>query len=80
MSALMADYKTLATKIRVHVLKMTHRAGSAHVGSSLSIADILAVLYGGILRVDPNRSDWADRDRFILSKGHGSAAVYAALA
>lgn len=76
----MEDYKILATKIRAHVLRMTHRAGSAHVGSSLSIADILAVLYGGILRIDPNRPDWADRDRFILSKGHGSAAIYAALA
>jgi transketolase len=44
------------------------------------MADILAVLYSGVLRVDPGRPDWPDRDRFILSKGHGAAAVYAALA
>ena len=75
-----ADYENLATRIRTHVLRMTHRARSSHVGSSLSIADILAVLYGGILRIDPKRPDWADRDRFILSKGHASAAIYAALA
>ena len=80
MSKRLADYEMLATRIRAHVLRMTHRAKSAHVGSSLSIADLLAVLYGGILRVDPHRPDWADRDRFILSKGHGSAAIYATLA
>ena len=44
------------------------------------MADLLAVLYGGTLRVDPRRPDWADRDRFILSKGHGAAILYAALA
>lgn len=75
-----ASYKTLATQIRVHVLRMIHRAKSSHVGSSLSEADLLAVLYGGVLRVDPSRPHWPDRDRFILSKGHGCAAVYAVLA
>lgn len=59
---------------------MIHRAQSSHVGTSLSIADLLAVLYAGVLRVDPSRPDWPDRDRFILSKGHGGAAVYAVLA
>jgi len=59
---------------------MTHRAKSSHVGTSLSIADLLAVLYGGALRVDPGRPDAPDRDRFILSKGHGCAALYATLA
>ena len=44
------------------------------------MADLLAVLYGSILRVDPDRPDWPDRDRFVLSKGHGAAAVYAVLA
>jgi len=59
---------------------MTHRAKSAHVGSALSIADIVAFVYQEILRVDPGRPDWPDRDRFILSKGHGCATLYAVLA
>ena len=72
--------RDLATKIRRHVLGMTHRAGSSHVGTSLSMADILAVLYGRVLRIEPANPSWPDRDRFILSKGHGAAAVYAVLA
>jgi transketolase len=59
---------------------MTSTGGTAHVGSVFSMADILAVLYGGVLRVDPSNPQWADRDRFILSKGHAGAGVYAALA
>lgn len=74
------DYRAFATKLRAHVLRMTHRARSSHVGTSLSMADLLAVLYGGVLRVNPARPDWPERDRFILSKGHGVASVYAALA
>lgn len=73
-------YRQLAKKIRAHVLRMTHRAKSAHVGTSLSMADLLAVLYSGVMRVDPARPDWPDRDRFILSKGHGCAGLYAVLA
>lgn len=74
------DYQVLATRIRAHALKMTHRARSSHIGGSLSIADLLAVLYGRVLRVEPSRPDWPDRDRLIVSKGHAAAAVYAALA
>jgi len=59
---------------------MTNRAKSCHVGGCFSAADLLAVLYGKILRVDPSRPEWTDRDRFILSKGHAAAAIYAALA
>jgi transketolase len=59
---------------------MVHRAYASHIGSSLSMADLLAVLYGGALHVDPAQPDWPERDRFILSKGHGAAAGYAALA
>lgn len=70
----------LARRIRRHVLRMTHRAASSHVGSCLSIAELLAVIYGEWLRVDPMRPDAPDRDRFILSKGHACAALYAALA
>jgi transketolase len=70
----------LARDIRIHVLWMTHRAKSSHVASSFSIADILAVLYLRTLRVDPADPHWAERDRFILSKGHACAALYAVLA
>ena len=59
---------------------MTHRAKASHVGSSLSMADLLAVLYGAILHVDPSHSESPSRDRFVLSKGHGCAGLYAVLA
>ena len=70
----------LALKIRKHAVRMTNLGGSSHVGSVLSMADIVAVLYGGILRVDPSNPEKTDRDRFILSKGHAGAGIYAALA
>ena len=72
--------RALANKVRRLALQMVHRAKASHIGSALSIADIVAVLYGGVLAVDPARPDWVDRDRFILSKGHACVAVYAALA
>ena len=59
---------------------MVTRARASHIGSALSIADIVAVLYGGALRIDPANPAWPDRDRFVLSKGHACVAVYAALA
>lgn len=74
------DTVALARAIRRHVLEMTHRGRSSHIGSVYSIADILAVLYGGVLRHDPERPDRPERDRFILSKGHAGAGVYAVLA
>lgn len=75
-----AEIAELARRIRLHALRMVNRAGSSHIGSVLSCADIVAVLYGSFLRVDPQRPRWQERDRFILSKGHAGAAVYAALA
>ncbi len=74
------ETRALARRLRIHTLQMTHRARASHVGSCFSIADILAVLYGSVLRVDPARPDWAERDRLIISKGHAAAIVYAALA
>jgi transketolase len=59
---------------------MTNAAHSGHVGSMLSMADMIAVLYDGILNVDPKNPKMEDRDRFILSKGHAAAAVYSVLA
>jgi transketolase len=70
----------LARRIRKHSVLMTSQANAPHIASSLSVADILAVLYGKILRYNVKRPDWPGRDRFILSKGHGCAALYAVLA
>jgi transketolase len=70
----------LARSIRLTVLEMVSRAGSAHVGSVYSCADILAALYGHVLRLRPSDPEWSDRDRFVLSKGHAAAGLYAALA
>lgn len=70
----------LAQKIRRHAVRMTSLGGSSHIASILSIADILAVLYGETLKVDPKNPKWNQRDRFILSKGHAGGGVYAALA
>jgi transketolase len=70
----------LAKRIRKHCVRMTASANASHIGSALSAADVLAVLYGAALRYDPQRPQWPDRDRFILSKGHGCTALYAVLA
>lgn len=74
------DTRSLAKKLRIHVLQMTSTGGSSHVGAGFSMADIIAVLYGSVLRLDPQNPKWEGRDRFILSKGHAGACVYAALA
>lgn len=66
--------------LRKTSLEMINKAGSGHPGGSLSEAEILAVLYYSVLRLDPKNPDWKDRDRFILSKGHCCPPVYAALA
>jgi transketolase len=74
------DTQQLALKIRRHAVSMTQRGKSSHVASVLSMTDIVAVLYGKILRKRPEEPSWPERDRFILSKGHAGAGVYAALA
>tara|TARA_X000000950_G_C13805152_1_gene615272 strand:+ start:61 stop:870 length:810 start_codon:yes stop_codon:yes gene_type:complete len=74
------DSKNLALKIRRHALNMTKNGSSSHIGSILSIADILAVLYSSVMRINPKKPYWEKRDKFILSKGHAGAGVYAALA
>jgi transketolase len=75
-----AETASLAKRIRIHALRMTSAGKSSHIGSIFSMTDIVAVLYGAVLRVDPDDRAWAERDRFILSKGHAGAGVYAALA
>ena len=74
------DTEDLARRIRTHALQMTNIGGAAHIGAIFSCADILAVLYGGILNVDPKEPRDPDRDRFVLSKGHAGGGLYAALA
>ena len=70
----------LARDIRRSVLKMVHHAQASHVGSCFSMADIMAVLYGGHLNIRPDDPEWPERDRVVVSKGHAAAVVYAALA
>lgn len=74
------DLRHFARNLRAHAVRMVHKSRASHLGSCLSMADLLACLYGRTLRVDPGRPDWPQRDRFILSKGHGAAILYAALA
>ena len=70
----------LAWLIRRHGIEMTHLSVGGHIGAIMSVADIIAVLYTDILKFNPEKPKWDGRDRFILSKGHAGAAVYAALA
>ena len=72
--------EALARHIRVFAIQMVARAQASHIGGALSMADLLAVLYGEVLRVRPEDPRWPDRDRFILSKGHSCSALYATLA
>ncbi len=75
-----AYLERFANKIRKHCVVMTNRAKSSHIGSSLSMVELLTVLYCRTLRVDPVKPEAANRDRFILSKGHACTALYAVLA
>ena len=70
----------LARRIRQHSVRMTGKANASSIGSSLSAADIVAAIYNKALRCDPERPDWSERDRFIMSKGHACTALYAVLA
>lgn len=74
------ELKRLANQIRIRSLQMVHRARLGHPGGDLSAADILVTLYSAILHVDPKHPEAPERDRFIMSKGHCSASLYATLA
>jgi transketolase len=74
------DPASFARAIRSHALRMVSRSNASHIGSCLSMADILAVLYTRVLRIDSSMPRCPDRDYFILSKGHAAAILYAALA
>jgi len=69
-----------AARMRYDIVEMIAEAGSGHPGGSLSAADIVATLYFGVMKHDPSRPDWPERDRFVLSKGHAAPVLYAALA
>ena len=73
--------KAMAKNMRKNILDMSLEAGSqsSHFGGGLSIVDITATLYGAIMNYDPKNPEWEDRDRFILSKGHGVLGYYTAL-
>jgi transketolase len=77
---LLSSLRRKANQIRQESIRMIAAAGSGHPGGALSEADILAALYFHFLRIDPQNPQWPDRDRFILSKGHACAGLYAALA
>ncbi|MCC8189755.1 MAG: transketolase [Planctomycetes bacterium] len=74
------ELRRRADRLRLDVVEMVHAAGDGHPGPCMSIADIVALLYFDVMRVDPQRPDWPERDRLVLSKGHACPVVYAALA
>ena len=74
------ELETLALKIRIGTVEAIKSRGFGHIGGSLSVADVLAVLYGAVMKVDPKNPEKPDRDKLVCSKGHAGPAVYAALA
>src|SRR2546427_8331447 len=76
----LAKLEAIARDGRVQILRMLTHAGSGHPGGSLSVIDILTVLYFGRMKYDPKKPTWEDRDRFILSKGHCVPAQYYCMA
>lgn len=76
---LVDQLKTIARDCRVDILEMLEKAGSGHPGGSLSAIDIITTLFFSEMKMDPKNPHWEDRDRFILSKGHGVPALYAVL-
>lgn len=74
------ELQRFATKIRLATMEQFEARGFGHAGGSLSLADLLAVLYGNTMKIDPKKPDWDERDYFVLSKGHAGPALYATLA
>lgn len=77
---LQREMTDFAYQIRITCLEELKSLGFGHIGGSLSIADVLAVLYGGVMNIDPQNPDWPDRDLLVSSKGHAGPAIYATLA
>ena len=74
--SIVENLKLQANQIRCSILGMITDAQVGHIGGSFSITDILTAMYFHILNIDPKNPDWPDRDRLILSKGHGATALY----
>ena len=74
------EMEVVARRLRRHIIYMTGKAGSGHPGGSLSSVEIITTLYYRVLRHNPKKPNWPDRDRFILSKGHAAPVLYAVLA
>ena len=77
---ILESMRRLSADIRIETVKMIGEAGFGHIGGSASIADVLAVLYGEVMQINPGNPNWENRDWFVLSKGHCAPALYAALA
>lgn len=75
-----AELEKIAAQLRLDIVESLYAAGSGHPGGSLSIAELMSVLYFHEMNIDPDKPDWDERDRFVLSKGHAAPAYYAALA
>lgn len=75
-----AEIARMGNEIRRQTLRGVFHAGAGHIGGVFSAADLLAALYFSVLRIDPSKPQWPDRDRFILSKGHAAIGLYATLA
>jgi transketolase len=74
------DLEALTQRVRRHIVRMVYTAKSGHIGGSMSATDIMAVLYGRLMKHDPKDPQWEGRDRFIMSKGHATPVQYAILA
>ena len=74
------ELRVFAEEIRVETLKELANLGFGHIGGSMSVVELLAVLYGREMRIDPQNPQWEDRDKLVMSKGHAGPAVYATLA
>ena len=74
------ETKILANQIRIGILKQLAAIGSGHLGGAMDLAELLAVLYSDVMRIDPKNPDWPERDFLVISKGHAGPALYAALA
>ncbi|HCM28629.1 MAG: transketolase [Treponema sp. GWB1_62_6] len=79
-SARIRKLEEQARQLRRDVVDMVHKSGDGHPSPSMSVADIVTAMYFDVLRIDPSRPEWMDRDRFVLSKGHACPVLYAALA
>jgi transketolase len=72
--------KDKAVEMRKRLLRLSHTSGSLHIGGDLSMTEEMTVIFEYLLRIDPSNTTWADRDRFVLSKGHGAGALYISMA